>query len=109
PGGIVLYGGLLAGMLAAMVLARWRGLPALRVADLAAPGVLLAAAFGRLGCLLAGCCHGAVAETGLRYPAGSPAFREQLRQGLIDADAARSLPTMPILLLEAAALLLFFV
>lgn len=108
-GGIVLYGGLIAGMAAAMVLARGKGLPALRVADLAAPGVLLAAAFGRVGCFLAGCCFGDVADGGLRFPRGSPAFRHQLREGLLDSHAAASLPTVPIALFEAVALLAFFV
>src|SRR5436190_4852964 len=46
-GGLVLYGGLLAGFATGLLVARWKRLPALAVADLAAPVVLLAAAFGR--------------------------------------------------------------
>lgn len=48
----------------------------LRFFDLGAPFLALAHAFGRLGCLCAGCCFGAVHDgaLALHYPAGSPAF-----------------------------------
>ncbi|MBV8881097.1 MAG: prolipoprotein diacylglyceryl transferase, partial [Planctomycetaceae bacterium] len=77
-------------------------------ADLAAPAVLLAAAFGRAGCLLAGCCYGVVRDAGVAYPRDSHAFRDQLRHGLIGPGASESLPTAPVSLLEAGALLLLF-
>jgi len=108
-GGLVLYGGLIAGLLTGLLIARWQRLPVLRVADLAVPGVLLATAFGRIGCLLAGCCYGVVSESGLSYPRGSHAFRDQLRHGLIGSHAAQSLPTVPIVLLESLALVTLFV
>jgi phosphatidylglycerol:prolipoprotein diacylglycerol transferase len=48
----------------------------LRFFDLGAPMLALAHAFGRLGCLCAGCCYGAPHEGGfaLHYPEGSPAW-----------------------------------
>jgi phosphatidylglycerol:prolipoprotein diacylglycerol transferase len=48
----------------------------LRFFDLGAPMLALAHAFGRLGCLCAGCCYGAVHEgtLALHYPEGSPAY-----------------------------------
>jgi phosphatidylglycerol:prolipoprotein diacylglycerol transferase len=48
----------------------------LRFFDLGAPYLALAHAFGRLGCLAAGCCYGAPHEGGLalHYPDNSPAF-----------------------------------
>lgn len=48
----------------------------LRFFDLGAPMLALAHAFGRLGCLCAGCCFGAPHEgaLALHYPEGSPAF-----------------------------------
>jgi len=107
-GGLVLYGGLLWGVAAAWIACRLRRLPALRVADLAAPCVLLGVALGRMGCFFAGCCYGAIADAGLRYPPGSHAFRDHLRHGWIDASATASLPTVPAPLLEAAALLAIF-
>ncbi|PRQ05735.1 Prolipoprotein diacylglyceryl transferase [Enhygromyxa salina] len=48
----------------------------LRFFDLGAPMLALAHAFGRLGCLCAGCCYGAAHDGGfaLHYPEGSPAY-----------------------------------
>lgn len=48
----------------------------LRFFDLGAPMLALAHAFGRLGCLCAGCCYGAPHEgsLALHYPEGSPAW-----------------------------------
>lgn len=107
-GGFVLYGGLIGGLVSGLVLARATGLPALRVADLATPCILLATAFGRVGCLLAGCCYGVVCESGLVYPRGSHAFHDQVRQGLLSPNAAASLPSMPILPMESLMLVLLF-
>jgi phosphatidylglycerol:prolipoprotein diacylglycerol transferase len=107
-GGLVFYGGLVVGLLAGLAASRWQRLPALRVADLAMPCVFLAAAFGRLGCLLAGCCYGSLWEGGLAYPAGSLPYRDQLQAGLIPLGAAHSLPTLPMPLFEAVALLVLF-
>jgi phosphatidylglycerol:prolipoprotein diacylglycerol transferase len=48
----------------------------LRFFDLGAPMLALAHAFGRLGCLCAGCCYGAAHDGSfaLHYPEGSPAW-----------------------------------
>jgi phosphatidylglycerol:prolipoprotein diacylglycerol transferase len=48
----------------------------LRFFDLGAPMLALAHAFGRIGCLCAGCCYGAPHEgaLALHYPEGSPAY-----------------------------------
>ncbi|HLY76026.1 MAG TPA: prolipoprotein diacylglyceryl transferase family protein, partial [Planctomycetota bacterium] len=107
-GGLVLYGGLFAGLLTGLLVAAGMKLPALEVADVAAPGVLPATAFGRIGCHLAGCCYGVVCDPGLSYPHGSHAFQDQVRRRLIGSAAAESLPTFPIVLIEAAVLLVLF-
>ncbi len=42
--------------------------------------------FGRLGCLMNGCCYGGVCEMPLptvRFPSGSPVYMEQLESGRI--------------------------
>ena len=54
----VYYGGLLLALIAAALYAKKKGLPALTMADLAAPGIALGQAISRLGCLSAGCCYG---------------------------------------------------
>ena len=59
-GGLVVYGSLIGGMLAAVVFFRVTRLPFGRLADLIAPGMVLGLAFGRLGCLMNGCCFAPV-------------------------------------------------
>lgn len=75
PGGFALYGGLVGGAVAAAACAAALRLPAGRVADAGVLGLGLAAAIGRLGCLLAGCCYGRPTAWpwGIVFPEGSPA------------------------------------
>ena len=56
-GGVV-YGGILGGFLAVVILVRFYKLPFWKVADAFAPGLALGQAFGRQGCFSAGCCWG---------------------------------------------------
>lgn len=57
-GGLVFYGGLIGAALAGLVFVRWKKLSAWRVADILAPSIALGYVFGRIGCLLHGCCYG---------------------------------------------------
>ncbi len=74
-----------------------------RAFDVPVLPVLWGAAVGRVGCLLAGCCHGLPTSLpwGIRYGAGSSAFDEHVAAGLIDAGAASSLAVHPTQLYEA--------
>lgn len=56
--GFVVYGGIIGGLLAAMIYCRMKKLSFLQYFDLLAPSVALAQGFGRIGCFLAGCCYG---------------------------------------------------
>lgn len=56
--GFVVYGGILGGILAGWIYCRVNRLKFLEFFDLLAPSVALAQGFGRIGCLLAGCCYG---------------------------------------------------
>ncbi len=107
-GGFVLIGGLLTGLATGLAVARFYKLPVLKTADLAMPLMLLAAAFGRVGCFLAGCCFGSPCAVGMRYPNGSLAHTEHVTAGLIAPWAGQSLPTVPMPLLESLALLAVF-
>lgn len=62
--GFAFYGGVLGGALAVGTLAVAQRLPAWKLADIAAPAVILGLGIGRLGCFFAGCCHGAEAPIG---------------------------------------------
>lgn len=56
--GFVVYGGLIGGILTALVYCRIKKVDFLKAFDLAAPLIALAQGFGRIGCFLAGCCYG---------------------------------------------------
>jgi phosphatidylglycerol:prolipoprotein diacylglycerol transferase len=52
--GLVWYGGVIGGALAVLAWGRWRGLFGLELLDLAAPGLALGYAIGRIGCQVSG-------------------------------------------------------
>lgn len=84
-GGLVVYGSLIGGMIAALVFFRLTKLSFLKTADLIAPGMVLGLAIGRIGCLMNGCCYGGVCDVdglpSLKFPAGSPPYMQQLAYG----------------------------
>lgn len=63
--GFVVYGGIIVGILAGWVYCRVYKLEFGRYFDIVMPSVALAQAFGRIGCFLAGCCHGKVTESAI--------------------------------------------
>jgi phosphatidylglycerol:prolipoprotein diacylglycerol transferase len=74
-GGLTYYGGFVGSSLGAIYLLRRDGFPFWKAADMAGFAVPLGLAFGRMGCLLAGCCFGRETDVpwGLSFPGGSPA------------------------------------
>jgi phosphatidylglycerol---prolipoprotein diacylglyceryl transferase len=64
-GGFAFYGGFILGMFAMLVYCRLRGIEYLQMADVLVAQGGLGLAFGRTGCLLAGCCHGRPVEAPL--------------------------------------------
>ena len=57
-GGLVFYGGLVGASLACVLYVRLKTLPLWKIADILAPSIALGHAFGRIGCLMNGCCYG---------------------------------------------------
>jgi phosphatidylglycerol---prolipoprotein diacylglyceryl transferase len=62
--GFAVYGGVIGGALTVAATAVFLGIPPLKLADIAAPSVVVGMGVGRIGCFFAGCCHGAVANIG---------------------------------------------
>jgi phosphatidylglycerol:prolipoprotein diacylglycerol transferase len=71
-GGLVFYGGLLGAVCSTVFFARRKGVPLWSLADVLAPSIALGHAFGRIGCLMNGCCFGRVCDLpwAIHYPAG---------------------------------------
>lgn len=56
--GYVVYGGIIGGILGGILYCKKNRVPFWKYFDLVIPSVALAQGFGRIGCLLAGCCYG---------------------------------------------------
>jgi phosphatidylglycerol:prolipoprotein diacylglycerol transferase len=115
--GEVLYGGL-AGVIGTIWFLSWRwNLPLKALFDAAAVSAPAGVLFGRIGCLLGGCCWGAPTQSGwtVRYPKvidvygnviGSPAYVQHLERGLVHLRDRWSLPCHPAPLYESLFCLL---
>jgi phosphatidylglycerol:prolipoprotein diacylglycerol transferase len=57
-GGLVYYGGFIGAVIAGYIYLRWKKMPFWKTSDVLAPSIALGNAFGRIGCLLNGCCYG---------------------------------------------------
>ena len=83
-GGLVVYGGVIAGLIATSYWAYRYNVSLLKVADAVTPAFFLGLAFGRIGCLLNGCCYGGLCDSSLpsiSFPAGSAVYNDQLLSG----------------------------
>jgi hypothetical protein len=105
---LVFYHHALAVVAAGAALSWALGQPVLRHLDVLALGVGIFHACGRLGCLMAGCCHGRPHEWGIAYGAGHaaeglPAHLVGVR--LFPVQAAESLWILLVVLAASAALL----
>jgi phosphatidylglycerol:prolipoprotein diacylglycerol transferase len=73
-GGLVYYGSFIGATIAGFIYIRWKKLPFFKIADVLAPSIALGNVFGRIGCLLNGCCYGRVCSLpwAIRFPSGHP-------------------------------------
>jgi len=104
-GGLTYYGGFFGATAAAVVLLRRDRFPFWKAADMAGFAIPLGLSFGRMGCLLAGCCFGAPTKLpwGLSFPPRSPASEEQVKQHLLQSIRMWSEPVHPTQIYESAA------
>ena len=89
-GGLELLGGVIGAIGVLILYMRYHKLPVRRYLDILAIGLMLALAFGRIGCFLNGCCFGKPADLpwAVRFPYGSHAYISQA-----EPDAARNRPS----------------
>lgn len=83
-GGLVIYGGVIGGIVGMLVFCYRNRLSIPSTADLIAPGFLIGLSLGRIGCLLNGCCFGGVCVSDLpkiQFPHGSVPYQAQLDDG----------------------------
>ena len=100
--GFVFHGGLMGGTLSVMTILYIRKKSIGTYADMIGPIILIGQGIGRIGCLFAGCCHGAVTNCacGIVYPSGSLASHYQYHHNLLDSAFLKSLPVHPTPLYE---------
>ncbi|MCK5804172.1 MAG: prolipoprotein diacylglyceryl transferase [Lentisphaeria bacterium] len=108
-GGLVFYGGFIGGALVALLFCRWRKLSIRNVADVLAPCIPLGHAFGRIGCLLNGCCFGRPHEglCSITYPGTvggllNNVLVTQRHQGIVAPHAEVCQAVFPIQLVSVA-------
>ncbi len=75
-GGLVFYGGLVGAVLTTLIFARVKKLPLWKVADVMAPSIALGYVFGRMGCLMNGCCYGreCTLPWAIHFPQGNETY-----------------------------------
>jgi len=104
-GGLVYYGGLVFATAGAVWLLRRDRFDVWKAADLSGPGIALGLGFGRIGCLLAGCCFGSPSggALALAFPRHSPASEAQAKAKLLAHPSLPSLPVHPAQVYESLA------
>jgi phosphatidylglycerol:prolipoprotein diacylglycerol transferase len=110
-GGLIAHGALAFGVATAFVAARRLALPPLAWLDAASPGLAVGVVLTRFGCWLEGCDFGRQLGAGAprflaklgTFPAGSPAWVDQVSTQMISASSPAALPVHPSELYEALA------
>ncbi len=108
-GGLVWYGGFFGAAGYIFYYCRKYRLDFFKLTDLIIPYMALAHAFGRLGCLAAGCCFGKPTDVawGISFPISSMAHSQQQIDGLVGISEA-ALAIHPTQLYESGAELIMF-
>ncbi len=85
--GFVVYGGIIGGIFSGFLFTRKHKLNFLEYFDLVMPSIALAQGFGRIGCVLAGCCYGHETES---------AFHIMFHESKLAPNDIPLIPTQPI-------------
>jgi phosphatidylglycerol:prolipoprotein diacylglycerol transferase len=104
-GGLTYYGGFIGAAGVGVWLLRRDRFPFWKAADMAGMVIPIGLGFGRMGCLLAGCCFGQPTQLpfAMSFPSHSPASESQFKLGLLQSPFEPSLPVHPTQVYESAA------
>lgn len=105
-GGLVFYGGFIGATILALIVMRVRKLQVLPVLDVLAPSLALGHAFGRIGCLMRGCCYGRAAHDtwcAITFPSGSLPYDPRAQVPIVDRT-----PLIPTQIISSIDLLIIF-
>lgn len=96
-GGLVQIGGLAGGTLGFLLFCYLKKVNFFEFVDIMTPAIFIGIGFGRIGCLLNGCCFGDRCELpwGIQFPADTVTFQELVQQGFVDPNAAATFPLHP--------------
>jgi phosphatidylglycerol:prolipoprotein diacylglycerol transferase len=96
-GGLVLVGALVGGTLGVIIFALRRKLSPWMLLDVVMPSAFIGIGFGRLGCLLNGCCFGdpCTLPWGIEFAKGTVPFKEIMNRGFLVPDAVATMPLHP--------------
>ena len=103
-GGLTYYGGFIGASAMAYWLLKRDRFPFWKAADMAGFAIPIGLGFGRMGCLLAGCCFGLRTEgpLGMVFPPNSPASEAQFKLKELASARVLSHPVHPTQIYEAA-------
>ncbi|MCU0694456.1 MAG: prolipoprotein diacylglyceryl transferase, partial [Polyangiaceae bacterium] len=104
-GGLTYYGGFVGASIVAWFLLKRDRFPFWKAADMAGFAIPMGLGFGRMGCLLGGCCFGLRNDGGLGvvFPPNSPVSEAQYKADLLATMKMPSLPVLPTQIAESAA------
>jgi phosphatidylglycerol:prolipoprotein diacylglycerol transferase len=96
-GGLVFYGSAIGGAVGHFAFCHVRKLSSLNLADVITPSVFIGVGFGRIGCLLNGCCFGDACDLpwSIVFPAESVPWLALVQRGFLAPDALQSPPLHP--------------
>ena len=82
-GGLVVYGGFIGAVVGFAAFVLRTKTPPLKLLDVYPSAMMVGLGFGRLGCLMNGCCWGGLCATAIAiaFPAGSPPYMRHLETG----------------------------
>jgi phosphatidylglycerol---prolipoprotein diacylglyceryl transferase len=82
-GGLTYYGGFIFATVTLIIWGKLKKIPIPLGMDVIAPALMVGLAFGRIGCLLNGCCWGPECDLpwAIHYPMSSDVYQDELRSG----------------------------